>query len=416
VIGEAGRAGSRPPTPTSRGGLAAQVTVRRGAFVLDAQVSARAGEVLAVLGPNGSGKTTLLRALAGLLALDDGRIAVDAASNGDTASSDGTDSADNPPDGVWDEPATHRFVPAVERRVGLVFQDYRLFPHLSVLDNVAFAARARGARRAPARQVAAGWLERFGLADLAARRPGALSGGQAQRVALARALASEPRLLLLDEPLAALDARTRLEIRSELRQHLADFPGPTLVVTHDPLEALVLADRILVLEEGRVVQDGAPALVARRPATEYVARLMGLNLYTGSLTDRATHRVDLDGGGTLYAAGHDLGDPGDPGDARVITSAGGRLLVVVAPSAIALHTRAPDAGSPRNVWTGTVTGIELLTDRVRVAVEGRPSALVDITPAAVADLELATGRPVWLTAKATEITAYPDPGRAPLVL
>jgi molybdate transport system ATP-binding protein len=393
-----------PAPAAQQAGVSARVTVIRGGFTLDAEVFARAGEVLAVLGPNGSGKTTLLRSLAGLLAIDGGRIAL-------------VSGAPPPEDGeVWDEPVSGRFVPAAERRVGLVFQDYRLFPHLPVLDNVAFAARARGVRRAVARRAATQWLQRLGLADLAGRRPAALSGGQAQRVALARALASEPRLLLLDEPLAALDARTRLEIRSELRHHLAGFAGPTLVVTHDPLEALVLADRILVLEDGRVVQDGAPSLVARRPATEYVARLMGLNLYTGSLTDRTTHRVDLDSGGTLYAAGHDAADAGGPGSGDLTHLPGARLLVVVAPSAIALHAREPGPGSPRNVWTGTVTGIELLTDRVRVAVEGRPSALVDITPAAVAALELTTGRPVWLTAKATEVTAYPDPGRAPLVL
>jgi molybdate transport system ATP-binding protein len=382
--------------------LDARVVIDRGAFRLDAAIGVAPGEVLAVLGPNGSGKSTLLRALAGLLAVTDGRIRVGS--------------------GIWDDPEHGVFVPAVDRSVGLVFQDYRLFPHLSVLDNVAFSARARGSNRRQARQAASDWLTRLGIGDLADRRPAGLSGGQAQRVALARALASAPRMLLLDEPLAALDARTRLEIRSELRDHLAAFAGPTIIVTHDPLEALVLADRIMVLESGLVVQDGSPAEVARRPATEYVARLMGLNLYTGVLTDRATHRVDLDSGGMLFAAGHDPRDhepdhlTGPPTGGGVVHLDHTRMLVVLAPSAIAVHLHEPDAGSPRNVWSGTVTGLELLTDRVRIAVEGRPSALVDITPAAVADLHLATGRRVWLTAKATEVLAYPDPGRAPLVL
>jgi len=378
-------------------GVIAHVVLEREAFRLDAELEVAAGEVLAVLGPNGSGKTTLLRALAGLLAVTRGRVTIG-------------------PD-VWDDPGAHIFVPAVDRTVGLVFQDYRLFPHLSVLDNVAFSARAHGARRNHARQAASGWLRRLGIHDLAERRPAGLSGGQAQRVALARALASSPRMLLLDEPLAALDARTRLEIRSELREHLAAFPGPTVIVTHDPLEALVLADRILVLEAGRVVQDGTPAEVARRPATEYVARLMGLNLYTGSLTDRATHRIDLDSGGTLFAAGHDPAtEPDDTGSGALVPLEGARMLVVLAPSAIAVHLREPDDGSPRNVWSGTVTGLELLTDRVRIAVDGHPSALVDITPAAVTALHLSAGSRVWLTAKATEVLAYPDPGRAPLVL
>jgi molybdate transport system ATP-binding protein len=366
----------------------AQVSVTRGAFLLDVTVNVAPGQILAVLGPNGSGKTTLLRTLAGLLRCSAGRVAI-----GDT---------------TWDDVDGGVFVPAVGRAVGLVFQDYRLFPHLSVRDNVAFSPRAHGVPRRRARRQADGVLARLGLADLAERRPDGLSGGQAQRVALARALASEPRLLLLDEPLAALDARTRLEIRGELRRYLSTFAGPTVLVTHDPLEAMVLADRILVLEGGRAVQEGAPAAVARRPATEYVARLMGLNLYPGAITDRATRRIDLDGGGTVYAAGHLPED----GEARGHLSTENRMLVAVSPTAISLHTHQPDPGSARNVWTGRVAGLELLTDRVRVAVEGHPDALVDVTPAAVAELELQAGQQVWLTAKATEVVAYPDAGTA----
>ena len=186
-----------------------------------------------------------------------------------------------------------------------------------------------------------------------------------------------------------------------------------MLVTHDPLEAMVLADRILVLEDGRTVQTGLPAEVARRPATEYVARLVGLNLYTGVMADRETRRVDLDSGGALFAAGH---DPDEPGSAEVLALPGARMLVAVSPTAIALHARRPDPGSARNLWSGRVSGLELLTDRVRVAVEGMPDALVDVTPAAVAALALQPGAEVWLTAKATEVIAYPDPGRAPVVL
>ncbi len=366
------------------GSLQAEVSLARRAFRLDVRVDVEPGEILAVLGPNGSGKSTLLRTLAGLLRCSAGRVAVG--------------------DAVWDDAQHGVFVPAVDRGVGLVFQDYRLFPHLSVRDNVAFSPHARGAARREARRQADDVLARLGLADLAERRPGELSGGQAQRVALARALASEPRLLLLDEPLSALDARTRLEIRSELRRYLSAFGGPTILVTHDPLEAMVLADRILVLEGGRAVQEGTPAAVARRPATEYVARLVGLNLYPGAITDRATRRIDLDQGGTLYAAGH----LPDDGEARVYPLTEIRMLVAVSPTAISLHARRPDAGSARNVWTGRVAGLELLTDRVRVAVEGHPDALVDVTPAAVAELELHAGQQVWLSAKATEVVAYPD--------
>jgi len=373
-------------------GLRADVTVDRATFRLDVHVEVEPGQILAVLGPNGSGKTTLLRALAGLMALTAGRIMVGHQ--------------------IWDAPDAGIFTPAVDRAVGLVFQDYRLFPHLSVLDNVAFSARARGASRARSRTDAAAVLDQLGLAGLSDRRPGVLSGGQAQRVALARALASSPQLLLLDEPLAALDARTRLEIRAELRRHLATFTGPTVLVTHDPLEAMVLADRILVLEGGRAVQEGTPSAVARRPATEYVARLVGLNLYTGTITDRATRRIELDSGGALYAAGHDPSDT----DARILPLNGTRMLVALSPTAISLHTHEPDPGSARNVWTGRIAGMELLTDRIRIAVDGQPDALVDITAAAVAELALQPGQRVWLTAKATEVVAYPDPGHAPVIL
>ena len=368
------------PASSPDAGLRVAGEVERGRFRLVLELSVAAGEVLGVLGPNGAGKTTLLRTLAGLGALSRGRIELAGE--------------------ALDDPAEQLFVPAERRPVGLVFQNYRLFPHLSVLDNVAFAARARGSRRHPARQQARDWLDRLGLAELADRKPGHLSGGQAQRVALARALATEPGLLLLDEPLAALDARTRLDVRAELRRHLSAFAGPSLVVTHDPLEAMVLTDRLLVLEGGRVVQQGSPAEVARRPASQYVARLMGLNLYRGIRGAAGVRGADgsvaLEGGGVLHAAG------GEP-------PAAGPVLLAVRPSAIALHTEKPGHASPRNVWRGTVTGIELLTDRVRVQVSGSPPALVDITPAAVADLHLAAGSPVWLSAKATEIDCYPDP-------
>ncbi|MEJ2577792.1 MAG: ABC transporter ATP-binding protein, partial [Kineosporiaceae bacterium] len=292
------------------------------------------------------------------------------------------------------------------RRVGLVFQDYRLFPHLSVLDNVAFPARVRGARRGAARATARPWLERVGLAALADRRPGQLSGGQAQRVALARALAAQPRLLLLDEPLAALDATTRLEVRAELRRHLTAFAGPSIVVSHDPLDALILADRIVILENGRITQQGPPAEVARHPATGYVATLMGLNLYRGAVSADHPHAIDLETGGILRGTG--LVTPDGTGT-PVPSLPGARALVALAPTAIAVHPEHPGPASPRNVWQGTITGMELLTDRIRVAVHGAPPALVDITPAALAALGLVTGQRVWLSAKATEVVAYPDP-------
>ncbi len=348
-------------------GLAIDAEVSRGEFTLRVNLAAAPGEVLGILGPNGSGKSTLLNAVAGLMPVSNGRILLDGH--------------------VVDDAATGEFLEAAERPVGFVFQNYRLFPHMSVLDNVAFAPRARGISRHEARATASGWLARLGLEPFAGRRPADLSGGQAQRVALARALAGDPALLLLDEPLSALDARTRLDVQTELRHHLSDFGGPCLLVTHDPLEALVLADRLLVLEEGKIVQEGMPAEIARRPATEYVAKLVGLNLYAGDVDGP---KVRLRDGGTFVVPDHHQH---------------GEVLVALRPSAVVVSIEQPHT-SARNAWQATIVGLTLLTDRVRIDLEGEPSALVDVTPSAVSELELTSGSRVWLTAKATDLEVY----------
>ncbi|WP_030917541.1 ABC transporter ATP-binding protein [Streptosporangium amethystogenes] len=340
--------------------LSARLVVTRPRFQLDIELEVAAGQVVALLGPNGAGKTTALRALAGLTALSGGRISLDGE-------------------------ALHTL--AAERRpIGVVFQDYLLFPHLSALDNVAFGPRCRGASRAEARRGAAVWLERVGLTGHATMRPRQLSGGQAQRVALARALAVEPRLLLMDEPLAALDAHTRLEIRSQLRRHLADFGGATVLVTHDPLDAMVLADRLVVIENGAVVQQGTPAEVARRPRTDYVARLVGLNLYRGTA---AGQQVSV--GEVLFSVAEQLEGP---------------AFVAFPPSAVALYRTRPD-GSPRNLWQATIEGIERHGDSVRIHLAGPIAAAADVTPAAVADLDLTPGQRIWASVKATETHVYP---------
>jgi len=243
-------------------GLAVDASVTRGGFGLDVTFAVEPGQVVGVLGPNGAGKSTLLKALAGLIPVSAGRIELAGA--------------------VLDDARTRQFTEPAGRPVGFVFQDYRLFPHLSVLENVAFSPRAKGQGKQAARTAALDWLRRLRLDRLADRKPAALSGGQAQRVALARALAGSPELLLLDEPLSALDAGTRLDVQAELRTHLAEYAGPCLLVTHDPLEALVLTDQLLMPEDGRIVQAGTPAQVARQPGR----RAAGLGGCHGSGGDR----------------------------------------------------------------------------------------------------------------------------------
>ncbi len=347
-------------------------TLSRGTFTLRADVSVEPGEVLAVLGPNGAGKSTMLRAIAGLLAVDSGTISLDGR--------------------PVDAPAARVFVAPERRGVGVVFQDHRLFPHLRVIDNVAFGPRSRGTPRAAARAAAMQWIDRLGLAGFADRRPSELSGGQAQRVALARALASSPKALVLDEPLAALDVQTRAEVQGELRDHLAAYDGPTLLVTHDPVEALVLASTIVVLEDGAVVQRGTPAEISSRPITSYVAKLVGVNLYRGVAAGGV---VQLDGGGVLSAA----------------DAADGPVFVAVRPSAFTVHDDRPQPSSARIVWRATVRTLVPLADRVRLTVDADQTVLVDITAAALAELQLTAGSPVWLTAKATDVVTYPDVAR-----
>ncbi len=348
--------------------LQAHLVVEYGAgFRLDVDLSIAPGEVVALLGPNGAGKTTALRALAGLLPLTGGRIEVAGS--------------------VLDDPDSRLWTPTERRSIGVVFQDYLLFPHLTALDNVAFGPRSHGMSKRAARELAAAWLVRVGLAGHARRKPRQLSGGQAQRVALARALAIEPALLLLDEPLAALDARTRLDTRAALHRHLSEHPGATLLVTHDPLDALVLADRLVIVEDGRVVQHGDAATITAQPRTDYVARLVGLNLYRGRAE---RHTVTIGGEFRLVVAEPSHGD----------------VFVAFPPAAVALHRHQPD-GSPRNTWPATISTIQRHGDNLRVQLDGPINAAADITPAAATQLRLVPGQRVWAAVKAAETRAYP---------
>ncbi|MGW0790061.1 ABC transporter permease [Streptomyces sp. NPDC002911] len=328
-------------------------------------LDAEPGTTIAVVGPNGAGKTTLLRALLGLTPRAHAALRL---GNIDTGG-----------------------LPPHRRDVAWVPQDGALFPHLSALANTAYGLRAHGVPRAEARRGARQWLDRLGVGHLAARKPSQLSGGQAQRVALARALAARPRLLLLDEPLAALDQTTRAHVRHTLRTHLDGFGGVCLIVTHDPVEAVSLADRVLVLDEGRALQDATPGEVTRHPRSPWVARMLGRNAWPGTAT---ADGLRLSGGGHLVAA-----EPLPPGTPA---------LAVIGPEAVSVHRDRP-GGSPRNVWPGTVREITASGSRLRVLIASTesPDLVAEITPQAAAELGLAEGVPVWTGVKATEATLVP---------
>lgn len=328
-------------------------------------LDAAPGTTLAVVGPNGAGKTTLLRALLGLTPRAHAELRL-----GDSEVTD---------------------LPPHRRGVAWVPQDGALFPHLSALSNTAYGLRTHGVPRAEARREAQSWLDRLGVGHLAHRRPGQLSGGQAGRVALARALAARPRLLLLDEPLAALDQTTRAHVRHTLRRHLAEFGGVCLIVTHDPVEAVSLADRVLVLDDGRVLQDEPPAELTRHPRSPWVARMLGRNAWPGTAT---ADGLDLADGGHLVVA-----EPLAPGT---------EALAVIAPEAVSVHREKP-TGSPRNVWPGTVREITSGGSRLRLLItsDRAPDLVAEITPQAAAELRIADGAEVWTGVKATEVTVVP---------
>ncbi|MEU9086592.1 ABC transporter permease [Streptomyces sp. NPDC048357] len=325
-------------------------------------LAAEPGTTIAVVGENGAGKTTLLRALLGLTQRAHAELRL-----GD---------------------ADVTALPPHKRQVAWVPQDGALFPHLSALANTAYGLRAHGVPRAGARREAQAWLDRLGVGHLAHRKPAQLSGGQAQRVALARALAARPRLLLLDEPLAALDQTTRARVRHTLRTHLAGFGGVCLIVTHDPVEAVSLADRVLVLADGRTLQDAPPAEVTRHPRSPWVARMLGRNAWPGIAS---ADGLALAEGGRLVVA--------------EALPEGAQALAIIAPEAVSVHRDRP-AGSPRNVWPGTVREITAVGSRLRVLIApaGAPDLVAEITPEAASELGLADGAEVWTSVKATEIT------------
>jgi len=317
------------------------------------------GETLAVVGPNGAGKSTVLAAVAGLLRPPRGHVRLDGR--------------------VLTDART--FVPPHARRVALLAQDPLLFPHLSVRDNVAFGPRSGGAGRRTSREAAHRWLAEVGVEELADRRPSQVSGGQGQRVALARALAAEPRLLLLDEPMAALDVAVQPALRQTLKRVLAD--RTTVLVTHDVLDALLLADRVVVMEGGRIVEAGRTTEVLERPRSAFAARIAGLNMVSGPWRDGAVSGI--------------RGIAADPAPAD-----GDPVVAVFRPSAVAVYREAP-GGSPRNSLPVTITDIEPRGDSVRVRAD---HLAADVTPLAAAELDLVPGLQVVFSVKATEVSVY----------
>lgn len=347
----------------------AHFSVALNNFQLAVDMTLAHGEALAVLGPNGSGKSTLLNAIAGLQPIDDGVISIDGS--------------------IVDDADRSTFLMPEQRRVGVMFQKSELFDNLSVLENVAFGPRARGTKRTVARATASEWIARFGLEPLAQRRPASLSGGQMQRVALARALATNPRVLLLDEPTSALDVRAKAEIRRDLLRIRGERTVTTLFVTHDPLDAFALADRVIVLEAGRIVQSGPLDQVASHPQSRHIADMVGLSLVRGEVRD----------GELTTTTGARLVVPVD--------SSAGPSVASIRPAAVSLHRSQPE-GSARNAWMMSVIDLDRHPERVRARLDGPIPLLAEITPAGAAALSLSIGDTVWVSVKASEVAVSPD--------
>ncbi|WP_218713676.1 sulfate/molybdate ABC transporter ATP-binding protein [Arthrobacter sp. BF1] len=372
-----------------------ELTMTIGARHLELALSVGPTETVALMGANGAGKSSVLQALSGLVKPDAGHATLGGrslfrlgtGSSARTTSTSGTGDTGS----AW--------LPPHQRGIGTLAQEPLLFPHLSVLDNVAFGPRSAGATKAAAATTAWQWLREVDAGDLAQRKPAQLSGGQAQRVALARALATDPELLLLDEPMAALDVNTTPFLRSLLKRVLAGRRA--IIVTHDVLDALMLADRIVVMEHGRIVEAGPTAAVLTHPRSAFAASLAGLNVLSGSLSGSTLLMPD-----GVKVAGRPAGGPGAqaPHAAPVPLAEGEpEGMAAFAPSSVSVFL-SPPAGSPRNCFQARVTEIEPHGGHIRVRASGLAA---DVSPAAIAELGLEPGTEVFFVVKAAEVVLYP---------
>lgn len=345
---------------------------------VDIEFSTAAGEVLAILGPNGAGKSTALHTIAGLVRPDPGLVRLGGRALTDTAAG--------------------LFVPTHDRRVGMLLQDALLFPHLNVVANVAFAPRSghRRRNRREARATAEHWLAQVDATDLADRMPKQLSGGQAQRVALARALAAEPDVLLLDEPLAGLDVSTASSMRKLLRSKLTEDGRSAVMVTHEILDVLTLADRVMVIDSGRIVESGSASSLLAAPRSHFGARFAGVNLVAGTAGPDGALTTEW---GTAWH--------GTPAPDVVI---GAAAVAVFAPAAVAVYRDKPH-GSPRNTVEVVVAELDSRGPALRVRADeqpdGAPGLAADITAESATELRVAPGERVYFSVKAQEVAVHP---------
>lgn len=343
--------------------MSLEVDIRavNGAFALQAQITADPGEVLAVLGPNGSGKSTLLAAIAGHLPITAGSVILDGT----------TIAAQTPPE---------------RRRIGLLGQRAMLFPHLTALENVAFGPRAQGVSASEARALAADHLAEVDLGALARRRPAQLSGGQQQRVALARALAARPRALLLDEPFASLDAETGMQARRLIAAQRDRLGIPLVLVTHDPLDAVMLATRTVVIDSGRIVQQGPTAEVLEHPRTRFAAAIAGVNLVDGVGGADGELLSDAEAG-ALRLHGH--GDALRPGERGTAVFSLAAVRITASAPALSAPSTAPSTAS--GTWTGTVATMEAAASGIRLFTAEHPHLAVECPSGAAATLGIRPG-------------------------